>query len=125
MSKMWRGPSQAVRDSASDPLSRGIVRRIARYGVFITFSDDGKSAEIYQLRQRGGDWVKHPLDPINGFDPVDTALRIAFEHTPFDGEFIAQRTEYLIRKSESLAQLVRMEMRLCDEIDGLISVLHV
>jgi hypothetical protein len=119
MSMMWRGPSAEVTASYSDPLAVAITRRCAKLGVFFNTSYDGRSAEVFGLRGNS----KVPLGAVNGLDPIDTALRVAYDHTPFDSEQIQQRITFLTRKVENVIAEIRLHQRLGVELDELAELL--
>lgn len=101
MSKMWHGPSAALKSAQESPLYRRITRRCGSEGIFFTMAPDGRSAEVFTIRE----YRKYPLGVVNGSGPFGTALTIARDRTPLDAELIAQNVEYLEMASAEIVEL--------------------
>jgi hypothetical protein len=121
---MWRGPSQAVKESYSDPITTRLARLCSRAGVHYNMADDGRSAEVFQLRRASDTWARVVIGRVEGTEPAHVALGVARQFTPINADLLALATAWLEREIERVAFVARQEVELCSAIDGLIGALR-
>lgn len=102
MTRMWRGPCEALRQASSDPLWAAIHRRGGRLSVACTVAHDGRSADFYRVEKIKGEWYRFDLGRVEGGDPYFTVLAGYREFTPFDPELFEQNHAYLERVAEDV-----------------------
>lgn len=102
MTRMWRGPCEALRAAYSDPLWGAIHRRGGRLHIACTVTDDGRFADFYRIEKINGEWYRFDLGRVKGGDPYFTVLAGYRRFTPLDAELIEQNHAYIERQAESI-----------------------
>lgn len=125
MSKMWRGPCEAVKASYMNPIATRLHRRAGEQSIFYDISHDGRSSKAWRLEKRGDTWHEIPLGAVEGGDPLNTYINASLEFTKHDAELysliardLAARTDDLVSR---FADAGKRLSNACDDLAGMIS----
>jgi hypothetical protein len=117
---MWRGPCDAAKACYADPLAIRLVRRAAENNIGFVLAHDGRSAEVYRLERRQGNYVRIALDPVEGGDPLNVIANFALQYTPHDPDlFDALYALVLRRLDEVTSEVTSVVKRLGAALDAL------
>jgi hypothetical protein len=102
VTRMWRGPCEALKSAEADPLWAKLHRRNGRLGVFCNVDQAGRQASFFSISKHRGEFYQHDLGDVTGADPMLTVLRGAHKFTPLDGDLIQLHHAYLERLAEDI-----------------------
>jgi len=119
MTRMWRGPCDALKATSSEPLWAAIHRRGGRLNVACHVEHDGRSASFFRVEKIRGEWYQFDLGRVHGGDPYSTVLEGFRRYTPLDAELLQQNHAYVERLAgeigDDCAYLVRKLGQCADE----------
>lgn len=114
MTRMWKGPCEAVKAALADPIAIRLHRRAGEQMVFCKVADDGRSALVFRL-QRGFQSI---LGIAQGRDPLDTIVNVALEFTEHDPELFGLIAALIERRTDEVtSDLAVLSKKLGHAID--------
>jgi hypothetical protein len=102
MTRMWRGPCEALKATNADALWAAIHRRGGRLNIACNVAHDGRSANFFRVEKIRGEWFQFDLGRVEGGDPYSTVLAGYRRYTPLDAELLTQNHSYLERMAEDI-----------------------
>lgn len=103
MTRMWRGPCDALKAASSDPLWAAIHRRGGRLGVFCNVTHDGKLASFFSVEKIRGEYYQRDIGQARSDgDPYFAVLAGFRQFTPLDPELIALNASYIGRLADEI-----------------------
>lgn len=122
MSKMWKGPCDALRATYSDPLASRLHRRAGEQLIAYDINHAGTLATVYRVEKRGGEWYRIDLGSVQGADPMNTYINVALAYTSHDQELFALIAEQICRRADEVTSIARLLAKVVAEAEDTLSL---
>jgi len=107
MSKMWKGPCDALKATYADPLAARFHRRASEQQISYTLSADGRAAQVARIEQRRSGWHTVSIGVASGDDAMNTIVNVALEFTAHDHELFALIAEHIAHRTDDVIATLR------------------
>lgn len=122
MSKMWKGPCEALTATYSCSIASRLHRRAGEQLIAYDTNHAGTLANVYRLEKRGDQWFRIDLGAVEGADPMNTFINAALAYTRHDQELFSLISRQIERRMESLIATLRYLDRTVDEVADTLSL---
>lgn len=102
MSKMWKGPCEALTATYSCSIASRLHRRAGEQLIAYDTNHAGTLANVYRLEKRGDQWFRIDLGTVEGCDPMNTFINASLAYTEHDQELFSLIARDIERRTDDV-----------------------